>query len=253
MASRTTTDDRDAALRELLVARVEASRAPGTRSAAPGPREPGRRDVAWVTGVVATAVVVGTVAVLTVPRPEPTAPAGLTMNRTSIPTTASPTAPPPSTATPAPAEATTPPPTAVAPTPPPATPTDRATATTAPSTAAPGGTLIARTGWHVITRAELHAYVSSSPIFADDAANAAVWEEQAWLDIGCMADKGYVYDPIAEHRDGEAGSASDGLTAAQRAGYAVAMYGPETDAPYDWRTAGCHGLSVHETGMDDAH
>ncbi len=110
------------------------------------------------------------------------------------------------------------------------------------SSSAPTG-LITPTGWHVITRAQLHAYVVASSF-------SAVWEEQAWLDMQCMAKQGFVYDPTA--RGGEPG-ASSGLTAAQQDAYEVAMYGPRTDQPYDWRTAGCHGASVHETGMDDAN
>jgi hypothetical protein len=87
----------------------------------------------------------------------------------------------------------------------------------------------------------------------EDPTNGAIWEEQAWLDKQCMATKGYLFDPISQANETATSVADSGLTAEQLQGYQDAMYGPQTDAPYDWRTAGCHGISVHETGQDNAH
>lgn len=91
----------------------------------------------------------------------------------------------------------------------------------------------------------------------EDPANAAIWEEQAWLDMQCMAGKGYLYDPLAEQTD-EArhnpGERTDtGLTKQQQRGYQLAFWGKNTVVPYDWHDAGCHGRSVHLTGQDNAH
>lgn len=128
-------------------------------------------------------------------------------------------------------------------------PAPAASTATTPA-AAYRGPLVATTGAQVRTRAELHAWVRTRSWALQDPANAAVWEQQAWLDIGCMARAGFLYDPIT---NAEQDAEGVGLTDAQRAAYAAALYGPPTSAPYDWRTAGCHGRSVHLTGQDDAH
>ena len=73
------------------------------------------------------------------------------------------------------------------------------------------------------SRPELHAFVEADPILQGD----AVWEEQAWLKIGCMAEAGFLYDPVTETSRGESGGEDDGLTASEAAAFEVAMYGPE--------------------------
>lgn len=114
------------------------------------------------------------------------------------------------------------------------------------------GLLIAPDGWHTVTREQLHAYVD--PESADDPANAAIVEEQDWLDIQCMAEHGYLYDPTATtNTDRVYNAPYRGLTDAEQKGYDTAYWGPDSIAPYNWRTAGCHGRSVHLTGQDDAH
>ena len=79
-----------------------------------------------------------------------------------------------------------------------------------------------------------------------------VWAEQAVLDTGCMAEHGFLYDPEFDHSAGLAAQ-KVGLTAAQYQAFQDALYGPQTGAAYDWRTAGCHGRSVHLTGQDGAN
>ena len=113
--------------------------------------------------------------------------------------------------------------------------------------------LIGHAGWREVTRAQLHEYVSTSATLQRDPANAEIWEEQAWLDIRCMASQGYLYDPIRDAQDEGRTAGDGGLTTQQLRGFNTALWGPPSDGPYDWRTAGCHGRSVHETGQDNAH
>lgn len=143
----------------------------------------------------------------------------------------------------------------------PAMPRPQATSTAAADPAEPTpapaptyeGPLIAPAGSRQITRGDLHAWAASRPFSGQDPANDAVWEQQQWLDIRCMARKGFLEDPTNPSLQEHEVSADDGLTQQQADAYSVAMYGPPTDAPYDWRTAGCHGRSVHLTGQDDNH
>lgn len=107
------------------------------------------------------------------------------------------------------------------------------------------GGLIGPTGAEQRSEAELRAWGSSL-------GNSDVWVEQVVLDTRCMADHGFLYDAEFDHSAGAAARRA-GMTDAQYAAYDAAMYGPPSDAPYDWRTAGCHGRSVHLTGQDDAH
>jgi hypothetical protein len=117
-------------------------------------------------------------------------------------------------------------------------PTSPAAATGGPST--PVSALIAPAGAVRRSDAEIRADAAARG-FTD------VWAEQGILDRDCMADHGFLYDP-------ELGlAAPSGLSSSDRAAYEVALLGPASDAPYDWRTAGCHGASVHATGQDGAH
>lgn len=71
------------------------------------------------------------------------------------------------------------------------------------------------------------------------------------LDTACMADHGFLYDPEFVLSAGLAAQHA-GLTDAQYAAFQVALTGPGAPGPYDWRTAGCQGRSVHLTGQDAA-
>ncbi|HEY8318896.1 MAG TPA: hypothetical protein VIG76_08700 [Amnibacterium sp.] len=240
MASEPVTTDRDAALRRLLIDRVEATAVPNRTSTA---RSTSRHPLGTglVTAFVSIAVVAVSATALVLGEAPHTAPAGAPKHGTgpdtglTTPVTSSPT---PTTPDPSPSP--------VAPSP--------AQTTTAPDPAPSGTTqLITHAGWHDITRDQLHSYVVATSWGMGDPTNGAIWEEQAWLDKQCMASKGYLFDPISVGRGTGTTYGDSGLTPEQLQGYQEAMYGPSTDAPYDWRTAGCHGLSVHETGQDNAH
>lgn len=250
--SRTTPDPVfAAAARAELERRVRASR-PDAGAIAVSmpfrPRKGWRMELAAIAGVLA--LVAGVAAGVQALRPALTgddAPAVVdtqtaaprptlvpTTTPTPAPTTSAPvTTPPP----PAPTRTSAPP--AVAVTPPPTTPTP--TRTTTPPPPASSGGLIGATGAKERSEAELRAWGKSTG--AD-----AIWIDQIVLDTQCMADHGFIDDPELTY----SAPASDrvGLTDAQYAAYEVALYGPKTDAPYDWRTAGCHGRSVHLTGQD---
>lgn len=109
------------------------------------------------------------------------------------------------------------------------------------------GPLIAPTGWADITRAQLHASYSFNGVKPADPGNAAISEQQQWLIKQCMAQRGFLYDPIADTDDIQT------LPARERAAFYVTEYGPVSSGPYDWHTAGCHGRAVHLTGQDGAH
>ena len=210
---------RHAALRQLLVERVNATATPSRPPVGSAPRSAtnrGRLQSVLVTGFVSAAAVAVSVAALVLTQTPPVSPAGPVSNGTAPTTSVSNTA----------------------------TPSE-----------SPSARLITHTGWSRITREQLHAFTAVSPTLQGDPAHAAIWEEQAWLDIQCMASKGYLYDPIGQQRDDAhpAGQADTGLTPSQLRGYQIAFFGAPSDGPYDWRTAGCHGRSVHETGQDDAH
>lgn len=102
------------------------------------------------------------------------------------------------------------------------------------------GPLIAPSGASDITRAQLHV----SAIRDGDSENARIWERQQWLIKQCMARRGFLYDPLSETVDIRS------LPRDEQKAMQVAAGGPRTDGPYDWRTAGCHGLAVHLTGQD---
>jgi hypothetical protein len=127
------------------------------------------------------------------------------------------------------------------------------TATSTPSAtpiATYSGPLVGARGSMPITRAQLHAWLVSRPSSGGD---TRIWEAETWLDIRCMARKGFLEDPTNPSVQMREIGEGDGLTKRQLAAYEAALYGPPTDAPYDWRTAGCHGRSVHLMGQDDAH
>ena len=227
-----------AAAREALLARVEQPDAV-PRSATTPSRERLRTAFATllVIGVVATAWLV--LAGVQAGRPVAPRPIGAASTSTSSP------APPSSTPSPDPAPTTTrgtPAPT-----------TQGSPAPTTPDTP-PAPRLITPAGWHEVTRAELHAFVLAKQISSDDPANQAIWEQETWTDVRCMAAKGFVYDPVDQwNEDSTTTTGVRSLTTDQQQAYDVALYGPPSVAPYDWRKAGCHGASVHLAGQDHAN
>lgn len=235
--------DRDAALRALLVDQVAASRVterPTPASPARG-REPGRFHLAMVTAGVAVLVVAASVTAITLSRPPSAGPAAPTQTVATATPSEAPSEASTAVPTEAPSEAPTEAPTEA--------PSE--TATPAPSdTVTPSRPLITPTGWHLKTRSELHDWVMTLPWAGEDPANTAIWEQENWTDIQCMAEHGFVFDPEGEQ---SSGANPPGLTADQQIAFNDALDGPRTDASYDWRTAGCHGRSVHLAGQDNAH
>jgi hypothetical protein len=150
---------------------------------------------------------------------------------TEAPVTSRP--PAPTTTTAPPTSPTTPPPTAPTP-----------TRTTTPPVASSGG-LIGPSGAKQRSDAELRAWAASR-------GDGDIWTQQLVLDTHCMADHGFLYDAQFEYSASLADQRA-GMTDAQYAAYQAAMDGPPRSGPYDWRTAGCHGRSVHLTGQDDAN
>ncbi|RIX28482.1 hypothetical protein [Amnibacterium setariae] len=219
----------------------------GAGGGAPRSRRSWTMELAAVAGV--TALVAAAAVGVTVLRPTSApdeVPAGITSPTADAPPTASPLDSPSPSATAttpptSPPPATTAPPTAPVSTPP-ATPT---TPATPPPTSGAGSAsgLVGPTGARVRTDAEIRSWTASIGF-------GEIWGEEAVLDMHCMAGKGFLYDPVYEHAHG---IATAGMTAAQKAAFSDAYYGPQTDQPYDWRTAGCHGRSVHLMGQDDAH
>jgi hypothetical protein len=240
----TRTPDRifQAAARDLLLQRIEqqgrVDAHAALRPATPPPRE-------WLRSAVATLLVGGVVAAawlavagLQQGQPQPPRPVGAaSTTRPTPPPSLAPTRGPTQIVS-APAPVETP------------APSDAPPPSGSPAVPA----LITPAGWHEVTRPELHAWVLQRGISADDPANQAIWEQETWADIRCMAGKGYLYDPIDQADDDRTtGVGLSTLSAGQRNGFQVALDGPATDAPYDWRTAGCHGASVHAAGKDHAN
>lgn len=237
----TGTPDRlfQSAARDALIERIDQERVTGPASRSPS----GAPAADWLRTAFATLLVGGAVAAVWVvvaglqpPHPDSPRPAAV-----ASPSTARPTAP----ATSAPAPDPSPSPSATTNMSPP--PAEAATPTVP--------VLVTPAGWHQVTRAELHAYVLARGISADDPANQAVWEQETWSDVLCMAGKGYVYDPVDQGRENlpAAQAGLNSLTPEQRKDFQAALWGPSSDAPYAWDAAGCHGVSVHEAGRDDAH
>ncbi len=85
---------------------------------------------------------------------------------------------------------------------------------------------------------------------------------QSHLDAACMAEKGFTAAFIPMWQTWETGDMMavldelDAFNDSRTPEWREAMYGAD-DQPlgdaYDWKQAGCHGASVHATGMDDAH
>lgn len=231
-----------AAARAEVEARIRA--VAGTAALDRRPRRPWVMELGAVAGiaVLAAGIAVG-VHTLQPAFDQGGAPAGSVTQ--SVPSTADPTASPlPSpTETPTSTPQTAAPPTAPTtetPTEAPTTPPPPSTApTTPPATSSP---LIGPTGAQQRSSAEIRSWALGLGF-------GEIWAEQAVLDASCMADHGFRYDPEFEHDAGVAAQHA-GLTDEQYAAFQVAEYGSDTNLPYDWRTAGCHGRSVHLTGQD---
>ena len=80
-------------------------------------------------------------------------------------------------------------------------------------------------------------YLAQSPAILGDLANTMLAIREGQLEVRCMADKGWWYDP--RYRAGlESGSPADlALNGNTGAGDA-----------YRWQDAGCYGFAVHQTG-----
>ena len=98
-------------------------------------------------------------------------------------------------------------------------------------------------GEALITEAEIRSCLELAPWAGQDPANDAICIQQGVIQVQCMADKGWWYSPIANSiypaGDPSARLAIDGDTGGGDA--------------YKWQDAGCVGLAVHETGMDNAN
>jgi hypothetical protein len=243
--SRTTPDPVFAtAAQAELERRIRARRSTSTASRS---RRPWVMELAAVAGVLALVggVALG-VAALRPSLDRGGAPIGSVTQAASPEPTVDPSASPlvpPAIAVPP----TTPPTAPATGAPPTSKPTSTPTAPTPPSTAPPvsGGALVGPTGAQQRSSAAIRTWALSLG-YGD------VWAEQAVLDASCMAGQGFLHDPEFMRAAGVAEKHA-GLSDAQYQAYQVALYGPETTAPYDWRTAGCHGRSVHLTGQDGNH
>lgn len=143
-------------------------------------------------------------------------------------------APPPTTA-PSATAGPTPSPTAVPPT---STPTSSPTSTGA-------ARLVVPEGFQQRSDAQLRAWAATLP---ESPARTDVWIEQRIIVTHCMAGKGFLYDPERLYTHPVAV-----VPAGHEQAYEEALDGPASSGPYDWRTAGCDGLAVHETGQDGQH
>jgi len=137
---------------------------------------------------------------------------------------------------------------------------DEAAATEDP---APGGiaTILGHTVYDETT--DLALIPRPSPEFIEEwALDFDTIVMQAHLDALCMADKGFkaaflpIWDTWESGDTMEAVGALDAFNDSRNPEWQLAMWGAD-DQPlgedYDWKQAGCHGASVHDTGMDDAH
>lgn len=93
-------------------------------------------------------------------------------------------------------------------------------------------------GEALITDAQISDYyLAQSPTIVGDLANTTLAIHEGQIEVRCMADKGWWYDP--RYPSGlESGSPEDlALNGNTGAGDA-----------YRWQDAGCYGFAVHETG-----
>lgn len=108
------------------------------------------------------------------------------------------------------------------------------------------GPLVGPPGAKVRTEAEIRAWEAAR-------GSSDITTEQAVITTRCMAEHGYRYDPVYESTADLTAAYHDGLPVDVDMAYLAAEYGPKTSAAYDWRTAGCAGLAVHQTGQDHAN
>lgn len=175
-----------------------------------------------------------------------------------------------SSATPSVPEATTAPEATVAS--PSLEPLPGATSTTAAPGAAPTAEPVATTAPPLVTAlprdrvdgvtvrdvdSDIESFTYPASFGEGELANARIWVQQQRLVAECMVGKGFDYTYVLwwERPTGPRAVDDPDASALYPAGTPgfTAEYGEETDAPYDWTTAGCHGYAVHATGQDDAN
>jgi hypothetical protein len=117
------------------------------------------------------------------------------------------------------------------------------------------GPLIAPDGFLEHTDEEIEAHLRERSPGGVSGAQLDIVIAQAIIVRDCMAEKGFLWDPIPFGSAGGrfSGWAGRGLTPEQEAAYRLALGGENDDVPYNWRDAGCDGRAVHETGQDNAH
>ena len=91
-----------------------------------------------------------------------------------------------------------------------------------------------------------------------DDLNAAIGAVQDRIITACMTAYGFDYPAYLAATAGDGGTGAAEMEEWIRSGvdstaFFAALYGEQTDEPYDWTRAGCVGYAVHITGMDDQH
>ncbi len=95
-----------------------------------------------------------------------------------------------------------------------------------------------KAGELLITDAQINDYyLAQSPAITGDLANTMLAIREGQIEVRCMADKGWWYDP--RYTSGLDSNTPEGLALNGNTGAGDA---------YRWQDAGCYGLAVHETG-----
>ena len=98
-----------------------------------------------------------------------------------------------------------------------------------------------KSGESLITDAQISDYyLAQPPSITGDLAYTMLAVHEGQIEVRCMADKGWWYDP--RYRSGLASGSPEALALDGSTGAGDA---------YRWQDAGCYGLAVHETGATD--
>ena len=93
-------------------------------------------------------------------------------------------------------------------------------------------------GEPLITDAQINDYyLAQSSTITGDLANTMLAIHEGQIEVRCMADRGWWYDP--RYRSGLASGSPEDLALNGKTGAGDA---------YRWQDAGCYGLAVHQTG-----